>query len=276
MDQWRAIIDHTEFPSAVFNTHGDLIGHYEGSNEAPTDWETLAAFATDMIKPFLEVDEDATYIKLDAVSLYEQFESSSETVELGSLDNLELEELYTPPDPMLNYFGYNSQQMLPPKKPNELRPWQLYAGMTEFQESNNIAGMGEQMLPTLLPGTKLPTPKAPDMSYFRKLNKTMTEDLMRKAEPWSKSEKDSVDSYIESVMESTGARPMGSLDAFHQYMDDIQLLNLEGFEMDFFDLYDFDVSTLPDIESPELEELEQAAHFSTELLNYDDDWNIFW
>ena len=132
MDQWRAIIDHTEFPSAVFNTHGDLIGHYEGSNDAPTDWETLAAFATDMIKPFLEVDEDATYIKLDAVSLYEQFEPSSETVELGSLDNLELEELYTPPDPMLNYFGYNSQQMLPPKKPNELRPWQLYAGMTEF------------------------------------------------------------------------------------------------------------------------------------------------
>ena len=114
MDQWRAIIDHTEFPSAVFNTHGDLIGHYEGSNGVLTDWETMAAFATGMIKPFLEVDEDATYVKLDAISLT-NLESGSEEVEIDSLNNLELEELYTPPDPMLNYFGYNSQQMLPPK-----------------------------------------------------------------------------------------------------------------------------------------------------------------
>ena len=45
---------------------------------------------------------------------------------------------------------------------------------------------------------------------------------------------------------------------------------------DFFDLYDFDTSALPDIESLSLEEMSEPAHFSTELLNYDDDWSVFW
>lgn len=144
---------------------------------------------------------------------------------------------------MLDYFGYNAQMMLPQKSPNDLRPTQVYAGMTEFQESNNIMGGGDMMLPTLLPGTKLPPPKAPDMSYFTKLNKKMTEDILEKADPWEKGEKDTVDLYIEKMMNSTGARPMGSLDAFHTYLGDAPMVALMN--LDDFDLNEIDISGLP-------------------------------
>lgn len=207
MEQWRAVIDHTQFPSAIYDANGNLLGHYDGyGNEFESDWVAIDQHATRLINPFLAVHEDASYVKLDAAEvsnddgdgIFELYSSQDEGSFIGlTLENLqedtlgnnnELMELYTPPDPMLNYFGYNTQEMLPTKKPNELRPWQLYAGMTEFQQSNDIMGEGDQMLPSLLPGTRLPTPKAPDMSYFRKLNKTMTEDLLKKADPWAKQE----------------------------------------------------------------------------------------
>lgn len=72
---------------------------------------------------------------------------------------------------------------------------------------------------------------------------------------------------------------MGSLDAFHTFMEDMGLLELDD---DFFDLYDFDMDLqeidqlLPTIEELSLEDLDDPADFNTELLNYDDDWSIFW
>jgi hypothetical protein len=41
-------------------------------------------------------------------------------------------------------------------------------------------------------------------------------------------------------------------------------------------LPDVDLTLIPDIDQFNLEDLSDSAHFNTELLNYDDDWDIFW
>lgn len=70
LDQWRAIIDHTQFSSAIYDAHGDRIGHFDGlGNTDETNWEEMAEFGAKMIKPFLEVDTDATYVTLDLMNL---------------------------------------------------------------------------------------------------------------------------------------------------------------------------------------------------------------
>jgi hypothetical protein len=221
MEQWRAIIDHTQFPSAIYDSSGKKIGHYDGAdNLNKTEWKALDNFANEAMKPFLEVDESpslqATYLKLDNIDLMNLSEESED----WDLNDYELAELYAPPGSMLDYFGYTRSEMLPNKGPNELRPNQLYAGMTEMMTNSDIMGGGEQMLPTLLPGTHLPQPKVPDLNYFKRLNQTMTEDLMKKAEPWARTEQDSVDMYINEMMNRTGMRPGNNLDAFHTYMRD--------------------------------------------------------
>ena len=65
MEQWQAIIEHTEFASAIFDASGEVIGHYDGyNNVGNTDWNGLKMHAGKLVTPFLEVPVEPTYVTL--------------------------------------------------------------------------------------------------------------------------------------------------------------------------------------------------------------------